>query len=191
MKSFQLFVAEHTRRIITNLQNPGLAKEEQRAGLAKKPETPSKIMQTHELDVSVAEIVAGGNYVFPQPVGAGRTDWCIMQCSNASASSGALLFELVGWLHAELDTHSFLSAAYYSVLGRDVDPHGLANYLPMLEAGQVTRRDLLCTLLDSEEGRQRPHYFVVIPEPSSWLAAFNITRDASIAFPRFTVKKQG
>jgi hypothetical protein len=189
MKNFQLFVAEHTRRILAHLQNPALTEEEQRASLVMEPPAVSMLSQTHELDVSAAEIVAGDNYVFPTPEGAGRVGWCIMLRSDLTASPNTVLFELMGRLSADLDTHAFLSASYHAFFDREIDPIGLANYVQMLEAGQITRRDLFNILLNSQEGRERAQRYLLVPEPSSWLAAFNVAGNASAAFPRFIVKK--
>jgi len=188
MRNFQLFVAEHTRRILAQLQSPDLAQEEQRAGLIKGPPAASMLRQTHDLDVSAAEIVAGENYVFPTPEGAGRVDWCVMLRSDVAVSPNKVLFELMGRLRAELDTHAFLSASFQAFFGREIDPIGLANYVQMLQAGQITRHELFKILLSSQEGRERTQRFLLIPEPSSWLAAFNVAPDASATFPRFSVR---
>jgi hypothetical protein len=55
---------------------------------------------------------------------------------------------------AELPDDAFIDAAYLRELGRPSDPDGKEHYLAMLEAGQP-RAELLRTLRDSAEGRQR------------------------------------
>ncbi|HEY8359603.1 MAG TPA: class I SAM-dependent methyltransferase [Ramlibacter sp.] len=56
---------------------------------------------------------------------------------------------------AALNEEAMLRASYRIILGRDVDPAGLNNYLPRLLSGQTSTVGLLGSLRWSQEGRNR------------------------------------
>lgn len=56
---------------------------------------------------------------------------------------------------SNLGSSDFVSTLYRDVLGRNADPAGLAHWVAALDAGRITRTDLVVSLVESAEAKQR------------------------------------
>jgi hypothetical protein len=172
--SMASFIAGYTRTIIDALNKVRAA-----AAASEVSEPPGEVATVAEpgafdpdmlqIDMKVAEVVGGGTCIFPEPGGELLVNWVVFREARDAAISSAALFKRSGVIYGSATSVKFVADAYECILMRALDPVGQDLYPPLIENRQLTHRDLIKILADSDEARARALKLVVIPEPSSWL----------------------
>jgi hypothetical protein len=80
---------------------------------------------------------------------------------------------MAGIINADASPADVVEQCFRSVLLRDVEPVGLASYVPLIEERRLSPRDLIRILADSEEARSRGIMWVIVPVPSPWVVGVN------------------
>jgi hypothetical protein len=146
---------------------------------------PDILMDQHILDVSMAEAVSDGSFIFPNPEGASEPDWCVLSHSGVEPLTDSKPFLFRGRLRAGMKPEEFVEKAYELILMRGLDATGRRTYAPTLEAHVLTKRNLLAILAKSPEARRLKAKFLIVPEPSSWL---RVPPGDDSSFPPLTVR---
>jgi hypothetical protein len=126
---------------------------------------------THEqiLDITVAESLSGGSFIFPSTDSNCEEAWCVFAFHTVDASDGSLAFRLRGKLGANETPNDFAALAYELILMRSIDETGRSIYPELLEKLVLSRRDVLRILADCSEALNLKTRYVIVSEPSPWL----------------------
>jgi hypothetical protein len=95
--------------------------------------------------------------------------------TDGSTSSSAR----AGCIEAALRVGQFVTTAYEYILGRNVDPDGLAHYARSIETGQLPRQDFLKALASTDEAQRRNCRTIIVPTPSRWLRSNALTSEGT------------
>lgn len=176
--SMQSFIANALREITDTLTAPIDP---------RSSATPVRLPGEHILDGSIAEIVNGGSYIFPNSGRDSETDWCVLSGPANPTASTPNTFRFRGRLRGDLKPEDFVERAYQLVLMRNSDPVGRSSYVSKLTANLMTRRILLASLARSPEARDLKVRFLIVPEPSSWLSSLGVIEGNDPLFPPLTI----
>ena len=137
----QLFIAESLRKLTEELSSVTLSDERPAGGAVEQ-----------FLDISGAEEISGGSFIFPGTGDDSESDWCILALSARSQEKPRRVFRLQGRLRATLKPEAFVARAYELILMRGVDETGLSIYPDMIGRYALSRRDVPKVLAESTEG---------------------------------------
>jgi hypothetical protein len=176
--SMATFIASYTQLLVAEIakaRNP-----QRRAAVRREAQDSSASgsaiddpMETREaileLDTKVAESLESGTKLFPEPGDQENPDWCVFSKKGGPPNAYPIEFVHSGTIEGASDPERFVSQCYRSILQREVDADGQAAYQPLISKSQLSRRDVIRILADSDEARERGFNLLIIPEPSSWL----------------------
>lgn len=175
----QLFIAESLRKLTEELSSVTLGDEPSSGAAAEQI-----------LDVSGAEEIIGGSFVFPATGDDSEPDWCVLALPTRGTAQRHV-FCLRGRLRAGLKPEDFVARAYELILMRGVDETGRSIYPDLLGRFVLSRRDVLKILLESTEAQSRDTRFIVIPDPSPWLSQLGVLCGVDASFPAMTLAAHG
>jgi hypothetical protein len=196
MRDFQLFIAEHKKRILFALQNPEAARDFLHAGDYKAPSVntahPAEDIQpqAYELDISGAEAVTGGSYIYPA-VPDGLQDWYALARTHDPSAPDVIQFTPLERLPEGASVADFISTCYLIFFDRTVDDIGMRDYSHQLKTAQITRRDLIRILLTSDESQERQVRFLLVQEPDLRLIQWGLPQYGDAVFPSIRLSEQG
>jgi len=176
-ESMTMFISRYTRRILSEIKSADRKSESVPAALADESNMRSPIglvqsripLNVIEIDMKVAESIGNGTRIFPDPDIGSACNWCVFHKSDVYANTKPV-YTPVGTIVGSASTETFVDEAYRYVLMRQMDLVGRELYPALIENRQLSRRDFIKILADSEEAKNRGISVIVIPEPSSWLS---------------------
>jgi hypothetical protein len=124
-----------------------------------------------QMDMKTAELLGNGTRIFPDPGTGYESNWYIFKENKVDDDSSEKVFVRSGIILGVSNSEDFVAASYQHILMREVDVTGHQLYSSLIENRQLSRRDVLKALADSDEATDRGIKLVVVPEPSSWLGA--------------------
>lgn len=127
------------------------------------------------IDVAMADVVGPGTILFPHTDSEPETNWLIFSQNSMENGEDTGLFSLYGTIDGASDPQLFVEEAYRYILMREIDPTGRNIYPHLIVSNQLSRRDVLKMLSESEEARSLRAKLIIIPQSSSWLSRLDIS----------------
>ena len=173
VRSFQLLTTQYARRLLDGLSG------------SAPPALPAPPVSDWDGAPVVAEGLsranrAGQSWVMPEY--GERPTWLIFRERASPDKPAQRFFEPIRRIAADLDDETFVIECYLTFLLRKADDSGLTNYVTLLRQNDLVRRDVILSMLESEEGRRMASGLLVIPQPSPWAAALPADGQGQAAF---------